>query len=334
MTVLVVAIIVFVGIVLIAEIALRLMSSKIRLRDWGSWEMQNKINAMDRLATTGGASVVCVGASHVQVGIDPALMTELLGSERPAFNAAINGCGSRMVELWVRDVILPKLKPDLLIYGIGSELTDNSVYAATVLRRFRRSPGWLRMRNEGSAARRLVYSLESVSYLARYRWLLPRKRREKKKRGALVSDLGYLQWVDSFREFEYGISDLKANIWRDVLQDFSVGGPEMQALGRLVDLLRDAGVGVLLVQMPVRMPDWLAFHPNGRQDFDDFEQVTRAFVAEHDVPFMDMMPQFSPEEFADPVHLNRSGQEKLTRMLVEASRERLAVLSREATPGR
>ena len=336
MNALVVALIVLVGALLIAEIALRLLSGKIRLRDWGTWELQNKVNAMDRLAERGGASVVCVGSSHVQAGIDPALLTSLLSGDRPVFNAAINGASARTIELWTRDVVVPRLKPDLVVFGFNSnELNDNGIVAKQILRRFLKSPAWHRQRGTGGPARRIVYALERVSYLVRYRWLLPKRRRERTGRSAGVTELGYLKWVDNFNEWAYGFSERKAAIWRDLLYDFGVGGHELEAAGRLVDSLRDARVGVLMARIPVWLPDWLTFHAKGQQDYDDFESEVGTFVTERALPYFDSMPEFaSNDDFADPVHLNGRGKQKLTRLLVDAVRQTLASRGPEVKPGR
>lgn len=309
-----------VGALLAAEIAVRLWTPRANFRDWSYWEIEHKVRAMDRLTKRRGASVVTIGSSAIQTAVNPELLSELLGSDRPAFNAALNGITARTMEAWTRDVVLPRLRPDTVVIGVDSiTFNDNSVTGAAIFDRLVGSRPYARLIDEGSLTRRVLYRLERVSFLVRYRRFFRRPARQgmAKKNKSHVSDLGFLLFAKVFHQRPYQVRDRQIEIWRKALFDYEAGGQERAALDRLIDDMRARGVKVLLVKMPVS-PDWIGMHPRGAEDFARFEHVLEAFVRERDVPYADLWSRFTTlDDFADPIHVNGAGQERFTRMLAD-----------------
>lgn len=326
--------------VAVAEIVVRLLAPHVAtLLEWRDWECHHKAKAIDALSQQVGASVVAIGSSLTNAAFDPHQATEILGGPRPAFNAALNGATMRQLELWTRDVVLPNLRPERVLLGVYSgSLNDNNVPAARGLAMFRSAYGWRKVRPGSTFFQRAFLVGERFSYLIRYRhflrepssWALPPSpfdrfkkfwknvgSRFDKARGrkAGCSDLGRLHALDMFAgPYKIGRPRMQ-QAWERFLAGYTVGGHEMQALGRIVDLIRSSGAQVTIVRMPVT-EDWMRFHPNGRSDFERFERAVDAFAAERDVALRDLKPAFAAlDEFTDALHLNEAGRKRFTALI-------------------
>jgi hypothetical protein len=328
------------AVVVAAELLVRAAAPRVcDLLEWRDWECQHKVAAIEDLAGQGGASVVVIGSSPTNSAFDAHLFTARNGLERPAFNAALNAASIRTLELWTTSVLLPKLRPDLLILGLNSsELSDNNLIGERGFRQFQRSSGWRRLRSHSSVGGRLLLWMEKRSFLIRYRHFLhepggwgmraPRrvrwmksirdpKRLFRKSRGeqVAVTPLGMLHALSVFRGVPYQLTERVLATWGKIVLDYEVGGHELAALARLVDATRAAGVKFLMVLMPVTQ-DWIEIHPHGQQDFDRFKHALDSFVAERDVAFIDLMSEpWAREEYADAVHRNDEGREHFTNVL-------------------
>jgi hypothetical protein len=110
-----------------AEIALRVGADRLRPpRLWHTWEAQHKVAQMDAMAARGRrASIALVGSSMTNAAVDPRQLTERLALGRPAYNAALNAAAARTIERWTLDVVVPSLRPDVVVVGLSSrELND------------------------------------------------------------------------------------------------------------------------------------------------------------------------------------------------------------------
>jgi hypothetical protein len=308
-----------------AEIAFRIAARGWPLREWWNWEVEYKARAVDAIGRTGGASVVVVGSSAVQAGVHPELLTELVRGERPAFNAALNGAGASVYDAWARVFVLPRLRPEVVIIGVDSvSLNDNSITVARLYDRLRGSRAWQRLTDEGPLFRRLLYRVESVSHLVRFRRFLRRSTRARaaeRRKESEVSELGRFLFIEIFRNRPYHAKDRQMEIWAQAVHGYATGGSARTALGRLVEDVRAMGARVALVKMPMT-DDWTAMHPRGADDFDLFGRTLEELARERGVRLVDPIEHFScPEDFADPVHLNGVGQEKFTRFVADLAAE-------------
>jgi len=329
------------GVIIAAELAIRAAAPRIaHLLVWRDWECQHKVAAIESLAARGGASVVCIGSSPMNSAFDAQHFTELARLGRPAFNASLNAATIRTLEPWTREVLLPKLHPELLILGLNSsEVNDNNIVGERGFKMFQSSLGVRRLRRStATIGQRLILWLEERSFLVRYRHFLREpgswgmkippsvrlRRLMKDAKGPFrrnrgetmsVTPFGMLHALAYFEGVPYQLTDRVIKTWKQIVVDYEVGGHELAALRRLVESTRSAGTAVLIVLMPVTQ-DWIDVHADGRSDFDRFKRALDDFVEESGVAFVDLMPLLTERsDYADAVHRNSGGRKHYTEAL-------------------
>jgi len=292
---------------------------------WGDLETQWKVAQMDGLAAGGGADVVFLGSSIVNAGIDPALFAELSEPGTVVYDAALNATSPQLLELWATEIVLPRLQPDLVVIGLSSRsLNDHGISQAEQYERYVESIERAFEIGEATIPQRIDRAMSNVSAVVRLR-------SEIRRPFAVFNDLrgttrSLLALTDQgattrLRGMEYHVSSaFRAQTVELDLVDYQIGGVELAALARLVDEIRSIGARVLLVDMPVMEADYTPMHPNGQADPDAYRAALREFADQNDVHLA--TPPDLPwpaEQFADPLHLNQSGVDRLTTWLWETT---------------
>lgn len=313
-----VALVVALLVVLAGEVTTRAVASRLDppLR-WQNWETQNKVDRIDALAARGGASVVFVGSSMVNAAVDPDAFDRVEPRDRPSFNAAINGADARLVEPWLLDVVVPRLRPQTVVIGVSSrDLNDHASHRQFDLFRTSDEGRWV-MRHR-SLPDRLERAAERWSYLVRYRDDLRRPRRiagqhDPLREVARIGPLGQLRALDIYAHADYAVTPRFVREARsDALRDYSIGGAQTAALRRTVTGLRARGVRVVLLEMPVTQ-DAIALHPRGAADYERFTTRLREVAGATGAEIVDLTGAFgSTRFFFDPFHLNGSGRAAFT----------------------
>jgi hypothetical protein len=315
--------------VVLAELFVRALAP--RIEDpllWPDWEAQNKVAAMDKLASSrGGASVVFVGSSMVNAGVNPDLATKLLGLKRPAFNAALNGSDMRTTAIWTRHVVVPRLHPKIVVVGFNSgELNDHWQTPDSLYTKMLQSPLGRRAAGAGAGGvfARIDGWLIDHSYLVRYRSVLRNPweaafGQNKAQITQAVDHVGRLNAIVKFQQRPYapGLSR-QLGIWDTVFRNYRPGGKQFAALDGMVRDLTAQGIKVVLVRMPVTK-DVIPLHPKGQADRERFGAVLAAFVASHRVTFLNAEATIggSTSLFVDPLHLNLDGAKRVTTFVIE-----------------
>ncbi len=305
-------------VLVLAEIALRVAAPKLGpLNTWNDWEATRKVEVMDALAAKGGASVVFVGSSMTNAALDPLLYSQLSGAPRPAFNAALNGAGTRLFDLWTLRVVVPRLRPKVVVVGLSSrELNDLGSSSEHAYESVRGSPGGRSVATDLSPTEWILRAGDQ-SYLVRYRQRLrspstlfdtpPGAGR------ASVGPLGQLAALRIFNRPQYLTEDFHKNVVPRTLARYSVGGRALSSLRHMVEELTAAKIRVVLVEMPVTQ-DAIDAHPRGADDYRLFEQILGTFASRTQV--IDAHAWFEgTAEFADPFHLNSKGRARFTQQL-------------------
>lgn len=324
---LVVSMLVVVALVAGAELTVRAAASRLpEPLVWNDHEVQNKVA---RMTSLGGAPVAFVGSSSMNAAADPQLADRLVGAK--TFNAALNGADMRSMEFWVTRVVLPKLRPQVVVLGTTSlELNDNGITQADFFRRFRRSEGARRLLGTLGPRARVEAWAEDHSYLARYRTELRRpgtivRGNEQAERGR-VGPRGVLAAIPEFHRRPYAIPpEFKRRTESESYHDYAVGGAQLQALDRLAETLESRGVALVVVKLPVTR-ELLPMHPGGRADYGRYERTLERFVEERDIELVDASAHIGDEsDFVDPIHLNDNGMRSFTRLVAPVIRQTLSV---------
>lgn len=310
---------------LLAELAVRAFSDGLPEAPpaWGLWETQDKLAVIDRLAGRGGADVVLIGSSMMEVAADPARISLALGRTRPVFNAAVLGATSRMFAWWADEIVVPRLRPSTVVIGVGSrEVNDNG--ASFVFDTTRSSRGAKIATGRAGFLDRLNEVAAEWSYLVRYRSVLRKPYSlfagdpvaDFVGQRIQVTDLGAPRDIRRLAPETYEVRKaFRDAVGSRAYRDFSVGGRELEALSHLVARLRSLRIEVVLVKMPVT-EDAIRLHPRGMVDYRAFDRAIEAFAEDRGLQLLDLDTPFGDlDEFSDPHHLNSRGRARFTELL-------------------
>ena len=296
-------------VVLLAEVTVRALSGPLpEPQLWSTPEIQYKVELIDE---SQGVDVALAGSSVIDVSVDPA------GLGRSAFNAALGAASIGMVADFTRDVAVPRLDPEIVVIGLTSrELNANSLEQSAIEQRFRDAPAVREAMGTESILDLVARRASDVSALVRYRSVLRdpdtwlgQSRREWGSQ--ITSDGGlYLGFLESGYRFD---EVNRRSLGRGALRDFRVGAEQVRALRELVEDLRSDGIEVLLLATPVT-DDWVGLHPGGAADHDAFLRTVDQLADETGVPFVEA-GVWEDGLFADPLHVNRAGMERLTALV-------------------
>ena len=314
------------ALVTLADVGVRAVVPHMRpFNNWSDWEATNKVERIDALARRGGASIVLAGSSMMNAAGDPVALGKALGLRRPIFNASLNGAGTRLMDLWLLHVVVPRLHPRIVVLGVSSrDLNDRGISSGDAYRSLRRSPGGRSVSPNLSPTERFETMAEKVSAVVRYRSILRQPSRwfgtDPRQTAAVVSPLGVPRAI-RFLDHPYKIKDdFYPRIVPRMYSNFRIGGVATRSLDHLVTSLVALKIQVVLVEMPITV-DVYAVHPNGLDDYRLFERSLGAVVSQTGARFFNMVPRFpSTLQFGDPLHVNGDGRQRFTALLADALR--------------
>jgi hypothetical protein len=279
---------------------------------WPTDEYPLKDDRTTELAASGGVGVVIVGSSVADVSIDAAELHHARG----AYNAGLVGATAQIVDAWTRELVVPRLDPDVVVVAVSSrDLNDNGAGVAVSDESFRQSPGGRRLLRTESAADRLERWLDDRSALLRYREVLRRPLEAftgydpPDRNAAAITDSGLETRLlgDDYR----GDAEILRFMRDEPLRQFALGGVQQAAFEHLVLGLAAGGRRVVVLDVPVTA-DYVASHPHGEDDVG----ARRAGVE------LVRPGVWADRFFSDPLHLNGSGVARLTSLVDAALRNR------------
>lgn len=308
---------------LLAEAAVRMRESSLPLPPtWFGPEMPIKDRQIRDLERAGGASVITVGSSVVDVSFTPGAMTSTTGL-RPVYNAATGAGSLRMIDIWTRLLAVPRLHPDVVVFGLVSrELNDNDPAQAKSEQEFFEAPAVKELLGTEDAMDKAERKLSEVSALFRYRKIIRdpdnflsalglEKVQTGRTYGDIISPGGqYEGFLD--RSFTYTPA-VDEQIRNGALRAFEIGTVQLQTLRTMLDYLHEHVAHVIVVNMPVTT-EYIGEHPAGRADYDRYVNVLTQEVGRAGAAYVDggVWPETL---FADPAHLNRAGSQQLTALV-------------------
>jgi hypothetical protein len=281
---------------------------------WPTDQISAKAAQIQEASRSGSSvDVVFLGSSVVALGIDPVAFNDEEDS-LVAFNAALNGASVRGMERWTADVVVPVLNPTIAVIGvITRDLNDRNLSAAEFLQTMAVADGW-RDFDERNALEQILDNIRDSSAFLRLRPLLrtPATTLRRTFEGGLVQEevgpFGSEAAAGAPRPYQF-------NEWRSQwrnnhLNDYVIGGTELEALDRLVASLVSQHIEVWVVEMPIH-PDYLRVQPGGNEALDEFHGLIQDLTTAHNVSLVDMRSDFGANSFRDPAHLDQLAAREL-----------------------
>ena len=306
-----------IAVLVATELIARVLSGGLPNPDWNFAQTDRKVGEMEAMAAAGeAADVVLIGNSSVNA----AFVTEDLEAQSgfgTFFNAGLDGSSMRQTEDWTLNVVVPLTSPDVVVIGLTSrDLNDAGSSNAEVFEKYLNSRGRARFLGEETSGQRVQRALSGVSALVRISPFL-------RDPSSLVTQ--YNPNGPDTGEFvlpgeEYNPRPLDVTRTRErALNDYSLGGVELEALSRLVAELESMDIEVVVVEMPFVAEDYLDMHPNGVADYDAYRQVVASFTADNGLAYIDLTDYpWTTAEFYDFLHVNSTGIAIVNTMLADA----------------
>lgn len=300
--------------VLAAELAVRAAELPAPL-EWSSVEAQVKVEDLEALGP-GGVHTLFVGSSVVDVALRPDRFTASTGET--AYNAALLGADLRSIDLWVRDVLVPTVHPQRVVLGLSCrELNGGEAAQDDIFRSFVAAPAMQRRLGTDSWLDRVGRFVGEWSELVRYRSVLrlPADAAGRDRRVGVNLDLVGDGFNEAYTTRAYPAPGAVHDVlYRGDVSTYAVGEDRLAALDRTLARLADAGIEAVVLHMPTS-EDWLGYLPPG--GMADCESAMAEHAATGGARFLDG-GVLGRELFADPIHVNGTGADRVTDMLVEA----------------
>ena len=212
----------------------------------------------------------------------------------------------RQTEDWALNVVVPLIAPDVVVIGLTSrDLNDASSSNAEVFEKYLNSRGRARFLGEETIGQQVQRAASRVSALVRISPFLRDPASLVTQYNPNGPDTG--EFVLPGEDYDPRPLDVTRTRER-ALNDYSLGGVELDALRRLVAQLESMDIEVVVVEMPFVAEDYLGMHPNGAADYDAYRRVVADFTAENDLTYVDLTTYpWTTSEFYDFLHVNSAG---------------------------
>ncbi len=304
------------AVVLVAELVARVLSSGLPNPDWNFPQTDRKVDQMEAMFAAGQtADVVLIGNSSVNSGFHTDDL-EALSGLGTFYNAALDGSSMRLTEDWALNVVVPLVAPKVVVIGLTSrDLNDASSSNAEVFDNYLTSRGRARFLGEETSGQKTQSVLSSLSALVRISPFLREPASLVLQYNPAGPNTG--EFVLPGEEYEPRAIDITRTRER-ALNDYSLGGIELESITDLVASLEEEGIIVIVVEMPYVAEDYLDLHPNGAADYDDYRAVVDTFTNAQGLAYIDLTDYpWTTAEFYDFLHVNSAGIDLLNRMLAE-----------------
>jgi hypothetical protein len=306
--------------VLIAELLTRLIDSHLPAPlQWDTYETQRKVQQIDALAQKGGADMVYVGSSIVDVGIDPATVDRQFGRRVTSYNAGLVSSIPRMTTDWTEDVVVPKLHPKVVVlglssYDLGAEDPNRTVFLNSYL--------------ASSGARQVMHTNDPIQnvnqWLGQHSALWFHKAQLRDPATVLHALEGHTPAQDpeaaavapDGRQTLGQYTRYNPNISVD-LQGWRLGSKDIDAVRQLIAFDSARHITTVLVDMPVtkQLVDQM---PHGESSYRVFTNEVAAIGSATHSPVLNDADIRDQALFYSDVHLNHTGAELFSIALGDA----------------
>jgi hypothetical protein len=291
---------------------------------WGNPFADLKAEQLTERAAPGSGptDVVLVGSSVVNAGLDPTRFAAAAGDpDLAVYNAALPSFPAEQWPSWIVEVVQPTLRPSVVVIGVSIRDLNGTTADLVYERRFRDSVGFRRATGRAGGLERLDTSVSERSALVRHRAALRRPGSVvARTRGEEVEGWPRLE-VDADGRFLGFDDDTTHRVRPDrldalregVLRDFRAGGLRLDAVTRVVDQLRDAGVEVAVLRMPAMTDVLVDGEVVPRDEAARFDRLLHDLAAERGLAYVDASElDDRPELFSDEYHVRARGVSELS----------------------
>jgi hypothetical protein len=306
-------------VLLIAELGTRAIASGLPAPLlWQSYETQRKVEQIDALAHQGGARIVFVGSSLVDVGVEPKIVDQQIGGGVTSYDAGLASSIPRMTKAWAETIVIPKLRPRVLVIGVGPYDigAEGGSGRTAFLDAFLNSPGAIRAMHKEDpiqAANRWIGEYSSLWYNKTALrdpetvWRAITKSPQPTQLEAADLDAQGRETEDQYYPF--------SNQARVNVSDWSFGAKDVAAIKELIAYAHHRGMEAVLVDMPVTNQEVDRMPPG---TFKTFQNALAAIGAGTGTKVLSYDAIRSDSLFLDDIHLNHAGADLFSTALGRA----------------
>lgn len=278
---------------------------------WHDFSSQFKVRQMDELALTevAGGGLVIIGTSMAQQDLIPELFIDPSGTGA-TYNAGLNGGVPVVMEPWLIDQVIPRLRPNVVVWGL-SPLDLSAVYGNSVKdaydQAFETRPGVLAATDRWASSFSMLVSARAV---LREPTMLFGTEAAARNQQAIeaAAELGVLGERNVF-EVELGLE--RQREVSDRVSPFRLDRDDLAAIARTVFSLRESNIEVFLVELPV--PErFVTLMENEEADYQLFRDAVAQLGIQLDVEVLTSGVQLSEDDFVDFTHMTLDAARRFT----------------------
>ncbi len=295
-----------------SEVAVRAVESRLpEPRRYISGIAQNFVTEMNLLRARGVTSrVTFIGTSMTQRDIDSNRLETLLGwPDTSIHNVSLPGSQTPVLQRWILQEVVPRIHPKVVVWGISSlefnsgrtehsidayessRATESGFFGAAdrALERIAlsknrdalRDPYLLKSAASGKASR--FTQARPLSNRATWQLTYPKR-----------SPQQLLKFQATHRKYVHDVQ----------LHRFKTGPRELRAFETTIKRLRQLGIHVVVVVMPVPS-SYLNAHPNGARDYEQWRNAAVATANGAGADVVDHLDRsMADDQFRDAEHLS------------------------------
>ncbi len=224
-----------------------------------------------------------------------------------------------MVSSWAQLVVIPRLRPDVVVLGVISrELSGNDPVTTEREQDFYAAPAVRHLLESENLLQRVERNIEDVSKLFEYRTVLRRPRAIREFLGlsvapAITDPNVYIAPDGQFRIFLTRKYEKVGGPFVDEMRSYELGDEQRVRLRQLLAFLSEHIEHVIVVNMPVT-EEYVGSHPRKHEDYDAFSRVLKREAERVEASFIDA-GVWPDRFFGDLVHVNTVGSRRITRII-------------------
>lgn len=267
------------------------------------------------LKTYGVPDVLIVGSSRALQGVDPVVLQEALagqGIPLKIYNFSINGATARVVELMLRQVLLPEQLPRLILWADGSrafnsarrDLTYTGIAASEGYQKLLRGDRPIPLLRSALSLRDVTVCSDSRSQSDLSETLLVQPLQQ-------TGDLNLYGFQSVTARFDPGTYFRRfprvPGRYDDNYVPFRLEGVQTQATVSIAAFARERRIPLVFISLPLSQ-DHLNDRTRQRAE-QQFRRYMQRLANQNGFLFEDLSQQWGDRHhyFADPSHLNREG---------------------------